>query len=95
MNVNGGKRLWHDARLSKLESVRQRERDACGVWHGLNAPTGHRPPAQGWRVNAYLGFTFRIGNNLNEVAAIGARTVKMEWTQPRCGWEFFADDDPG
>ena len=31
MNVNGGKRLGHGARLSKLKSVRQRERDACNA----------------------------------------------------------------
>ena len=29
MNVNGGKGLWHDARLSKLKLARQHEHDAC------------------------------------------------------------------
>lgn len=57
-------------------------------------PTGLRPPAQGWRARAYLGFTFRNGNNLNEVVAVGAQ-MKTKWPQPRCGWEFFADADPG
>ena len=37
-------------------------------------PTGLRPPAQGWRARAYLGFTFRDENNLNEVVADCART---------------------
>jgi hypothetical protein len=46
-------------------------------------PTGLRPPAQGWR-SAYLGFTFRKRNNLNEVVAVGVR-MKPEWPQPRCG----------
>jgi hypothetical protein len=51
-------------------------------------PKGLRPPAQGCpMIRGYLGFTFRNGNNLNEVVAVGAR-MKMDWPQPRCGWEF-------
>ena len=45
--------------------------------------------------SAYLGFTFQNENNRNAVVAVRARTVKTKWPQPRCGWEFFADADPG
>ena len=33
--------------------------------------------------------------NPNGVVANLTRTDKTEWPQPRCGWEFFADVDPG
>jgi hypothetical protein len=81
MNVNGGKGLWHGVKMANCIIIFQSQR-------------GLRPSAQGWRISAYLGFTFRNGNNLNEVVAVGAR-MKMEWPQPRCGWKFCADADPG
>ncbi len=34
----------------------------------LNAPTGHRPPAQGWRASAYLGVIVQQFINRNAVA---------------------------
>ena len=43
----------------------------------LRISKGLRPPAQAWRVCAYLGFTFGKGNNLNEVVADVMRTPKI------------------
>jgi hypothetical protein len=57
-------------------------------------PTGLRPPAQGWRTSAYLGFTFRNTNNLNEVATVlCADENGMAATALRLG--IFADVDRG
>jgi hypothetical protein len=33
--------------------------------------------------------------NRNAVVVNIARRMEMEWPQPRCGWGYFADDDPG
>jgi len=54
---------------SQRDCVHQREH----ARRDLNAPTGHRPPAQGWCVSAYLGSSFRQIINRNAVVANVAR----------------------
>ena len=51
VDVNGGKGLWHGARMADWDVVRQ---PANGVRQS-NAPTGHRPPAQRCGDAATLG----------------------------------------
>jgi len=48
-------------------------------------PTGLRPPAQGWRARAYLGWTWKNGINRNVVVANAARDGRNKRAQPRCG----------
>ena len=96
MNVNGGKGLWHVGKDAKAEAVRQREsalrigvqsqrecvhqrEHAC---RDLNAPTGHRPPAQGWRASAYLGCAF--GKWKQRQRRVG-RQPNVAATSLRCG----------
>jgi len=50
--------------------------------HESNAPTGHWPPAQGWRASAYLGSLGNMGNNHNVVAANCGAAIKRNGHNP-------------
>src|SRR5439155_7777358 len=58
-------------------------------------PRGLWPPAQGCRVcEATLGHD-RNGINRNAVVANVARRAETKWPQPRRGWKYWLDGDPG
>jgi len=76
---------------SQRDYVQQREH----ARHDLNAPTGHWPPAQGWRASAYLGSSFNKSSTATRLWRMSCAMDGWEWPQPRGGWESFADHDPG
>jgi hypothetical protein len=81
MDANGGKGLWHDGRMVNGVAIFQSQRDCVLVAREreFNAPSGHRPPAQGCEERATLGHRSTNIPNRNAVAAIafsfGARVL--------------------
>ena len=53
------------------------------------------PSAQGWWASAYLGSTPIKSSTATRLWRIWRALNGREWPQPRCGWQWSADDDPG
>jgi hypothetical protein len=81
-----------DAQAGGAVNARRGENEKLRV---AAIPKGLCPPAQGWRVSAYLGYFFGIGNNPNGVMAAVTRADENEMVATAWRLEMLADDAPG
>src|ERR1039458_6088813 len=71
-----------------------RERESSPK-HNATIPTKLCPPDQGWCTRAYLASSRNKSSTATRLWRMTRVLARREWPQPRCGWKFFVDDDPG